>query len=209
MSAIRIVLLVVALLHGGAGLAASPAVPVDGPVPSLAGQLLVATPELDDPNFRRTIVFMVRHDEGGALGVVINRVLGAAPLGELLRGYGIQEGADSESQIRVHYGGPVQLEHGFVLHSPDYRQDQALVVDDLAAFTDSPDALRDIALGRGPRRSLFAFGYAGWGANQLESEIARGSWLTIEADEALLYDEAADADAKWRLAVARGTGVDL
>jgi putative transcriptional regulator len=191
---------------GGTGLVAAGYAPVVGVVPSLAGQLLVATPELDDPNFSRTIVYMVQHDESGALGVVINRVLGAGPLGKLLEGFGIEEGSDSADSIRVHYGGPVDLGRGVVLHSPDYREDDPLVVDDLAAFSFSLDALRDIAQGSGPRHSLFAFGYAGWAPDQLEGEIARGSWFTIAPDEALLFDDA--VETKWERALAR-RGVDL
>ena len=200
------VLLVALLLLQSIGPSEARYVPTEAAVRSLAGQLLVATPELDDPNFSHTIVYMVHHDADGALGLVINRVLGAGELGKLLQGFGIDEGSDSEAEIRIHYGGPVRLDHGFVLHSPDYQRDAPLVVDDLAAFSDSPDALRDIALGQGPRHSLFAFGYAGWGANQLETELARGSWFTIAPDEALLYDDA--IDTKWRRALAR-RGTDL
>jgi putative transcriptional regulator len=192
----------VLLLLGGIG----SAVAVEAPTPSLAGQLLVATPELDDPNFSHTVVYLVQHDASGALGVVINRVLGAGPLGKLLQSLGIEEGSDSEAPIRVHYGGPVQLDRGVVLHSPDYRQDDPLVVDDLAAFSFSLDALRAIAQGRGPRHNLFALGYAGWAPGQLESEIARGSWFTIEPDEALLFDD--QVETKWERALDR-RGFDL
>ncbi|MGH6922034.1 MAG: YqgE/AlgH family protein [Geminicoccaceae bacterium] len=194
------------LLLGGIGPGPARHTPVIGVVPSLAGQLLVATPELDDPNFSHTIVYMVQHDDGGAMGVVINRVLGRGRLGKLLEGLGIEEGSDSEAEIRVHYGGPVQLGRGVVLHSPDYRLDDPLVVDDLAAFSFSLDALRDIALGAGPRHSLFAFGYAGWAPDQLEEELARGSWFTIAPDEALLFDD--KVDTKWERALAR-RGIDL
>ena len=180
--------------------------PAVGAVPSLAGQLLVATPELDDPNFSRTVVYMVQHDEGGALGVVINRVHLVGPLGRLLESLGIEEGSDSEAEIRVHEGGPVEPGRGVVLHSPDYRDDDPMVVDELAAFSFSLDALRDIAQGHGPRHSLFALGYAGWAPDQLEGEIARGSWFTIEPDEALLFDDA--VETKWQRALAR-RGVDL
>jgi putative transcriptional regulator len=93
-----------------------------------------------------------------------------------------------------------------VLHSPDYRRDDPLVVDDLAAFSFSLDALRDLAHGRGPRHSLFALGYAGWAPHQLENEIARGSWFTIAPDEALLFDDA--VETKWQRALAR-RGFDL
>jgi putative transcriptional regulator len=194
------------LLFGGIGSGATGYTAVEGPVPSLAGQLLVATPELDDPNFSHTVVYIVQHDATGALGVVVNRVLGAGPLGKLLQSLGIEEGSDSEAQVRVHYGGPVQLDRGVVLHSPDYRLDDPLVVDDLAAFSFSLDALRDIAQGDGPRHNLFALGYAGWAPDQLESEIARGSWFTIEPDEALLFDD--KVETKWQRALDR-RGFDL
>jgi putative transcriptional regulator len=204
MDVMRIVVVVVLLSLSGPGEARHTA--VEAAPYSLAGQLLVATPELDDPNFRHTIVYMVEHDANGAVGVVVNRVLGAAPLGELLRRLGIEEGTDSEALIQIHFGGPVQLGRSFVLHSPDYRRDAPLAVGDLAAFSSSPEALRDMALGRGPRYSLFALGYAGWGADQLENEIARGDWLTIAPDEALLFDGA--DETKWRRALAR-TGLEL
>ena len=141
-------LAVAMLVLGGIGLAAARHTPVVGVVPSLAGQLLVATPELDDPNFSQTIVYMVQHDERGALGVVINRVLAAGPLGKLLEGLGIEEGSDSEDDIRVHYGGPVDLGRAVMLHSPDYLQDDPIAVGEIAAFSFTLDALRDIARGQ-------------------------------------------------------------
>jgi len=206
MSRLKIGILLLALLPGGAGPGSALPAPVVGAAPSLAGQLLVATPELDDPNFSHTIVYLVQHDGRGAVGVVVNRVLGAGPLGKLLEGLGVEEGSDSALEIRVHYGGPVEPGRGVMLHSPDYREDDPLVVDDLAAFSFSLEALRDIALGHGPRHSLLALGYAGWGPEQLENEIAAGSWFTIEPDEALLFDDA--VETKWQRALARG-GIEL
>lgn len=206
MSRLGIGILLAMLLLGGGGPGSTLQAPAVAAIPSVAGQLLVATPELDDPNFSHAIVYMVQHDANGAMGVVINRVLGAGPLGKLLEGLGVEEGSDSDAEIRVHYGGPVEPGRGVVLHSPDYREDDPLVIDDLAAFSFSLEALRDIALGRGPRHSLFALGYAGWAPNQLEDEIARGSWFTVAPDEALLFDDA--VDTKWQRALARG-GIDL
>jgi putative transcriptional regulator len=203
---IAALLALVTAMTGPGGATAIQTTPVQTGGPTLAGQLLVATPELEDPNFRHTVVYMVEHNDRGAVGVVINRVLGPAPLGELLRRLGIVEGADSETEIQIHLGGPVQLEQIFVLHSPDYRRDDPLVVDDLAACSFSPDALSDIAVGHGPRNSLFGFGYAGWAAQQLEGEIAQGSWFAIPADEALLFDDA--VATKWQRALAL-RGFDL
>lgn len=200
------VLIVALLLLESIGPTAAGYTPIEAASHSLAGQLLVATPELDDPNFSHTIVYMVQHDADGAMGLVINRVFATGPLGKLLEGLGIEEGADSKAKIQLHYGGPVDRGQGFVLHSPDYRASDTLMVDEMAALTGSLEVLRDMAAGHGPRRSMLALGYAGWSANQLEAEIARGSWFTIEPDEALLFDD--QFATKWQRALAR-RGVDL
>ena len=89
---------------------------------SLAGKYLVASPELRDPNFSQTVIFMVRHDEDGAMGIVINRPIGTVPLAEVLSYLGIATTSDLGS-VQIHYGGPVEVEAAFVLHSSDYLQD--------------------------------------------------------------------------------------
>lgn len=204
--AMRIGLLLAAIVLGSIDAGAAHHTPVAAASHSRAGQLLVATPELDDPNFSHTVVYLIQHDADGAMGLVINRVFATGPLGELLQDLGIEEGTDIETEIQVHYGGPVGQGQGFVLHSPDYRRADTVVVGGMAALSGSLEVLRDIAAGNGPRRSMLALGYAGWGANQLENEIARGSWFTIEPDEALLFDDS--FETKWQRALAR-RGVDL
>jgi putative transcriptional regulator len=173
---------------------------------SLAGQLLVAAPELDDPNFQETVVYLVQHDRAGAMGLVINRVLGAGPLDRVLEGLGLAPERPSEVELRVHYGGPVEPARALVLHSPDWRGPDTLVVSDLAALTPSPGILEDIAAGHGPKQSLFALGYAGWAPRQLENELAAGAWFVVEPDAALLFDE--QAETKWQRAFDR-RGVEL
>jgi putative transcriptional regulator len=173
---------------------------------SLAGQLLVAAPELADPNFQETVVYLVQHDRAGAMGLVINRLLGKGPLDRMLEGLGLAPQTKSDLELRVHYGGPVEPSRALVLHSPDWRGPDTLVVSDLAALTVSPGILEDIAAGRGPERSLFALGYAGWAPGQLESELAAGAWFVVEADEILLFDE--QTETKWQRAFDR-RGIDL
>jgi putative transcriptional regulator len=168
---------------------------------SVAGRLLVATPDLKDPNFRQTVVYMIHHDDDGAMGLVINRVLGAGPLDKLLQGLGIASRGGGDVEIEIHYGGPVETSRGFMLHTPDYRGTDTTQVSDLAALTTTPEILRDVAIGKGPKRSLFALGYAGWSPQQLEAELAAGAWVVIEADEALLFDH--DNDTKWQRAFDR------
>jgi putative transcriptional regulator len=173
---------------------------------SLAGRLLVATPELQDPNFRETVVYMIHHDENGAMGLVVNRVLGSGPLDDLLERLGIDAEVEADVEVEVHYGGPVEAGRGFMLHTPDYRSEDTTVVSGLAALTVTPEILRDIATGKGPRRSLFALGYAGWLPHQLEDELAVGAWVVVEADEMLLFDH--QNDTKWQRAFDR-RGIDL
>jgi len=173
---------------------------------SLAGQLLVAAPDLEDPNFRQTVVYMIQHDADGAMGLVVNRVLGSGPLDELLESLGIDAQGAAKDDVQVHYGGPVEAGRIFLLHTPDYRSEDTTVVSSLAALTVTPEILRDIAAGKGPRRSLFALGYAGWAPHQLEDELAVGAWVVVEADEALLFDR--EADTKWQRAFDR-RGIDL
>ncbi len=176
------------------------------PSHNLAGHLLVATPELEDPNFRHTIVYMIQDNSSGAMGIVVNRVMGKGSAAELLKGLGLDTNAKASGEIEVHYGGPVERGRGFVLHSPEYHGQNTVVLSNLAAVTSSPDILEDLAAGKGPRQSLFALGYAGWAPDQLASEIAAGAWVVIDADEDLLFGK--QVDSKWQRALNR-EGIEL
>ncbi len=169
---------------------------------NLTGQLLVATNELRDPRFVRTVVYMVRHDPGGAMGLVVNRPVGDVPLTDLLNRLGI-EGQGAGGEIRLHYGGPVEPNRGFVLHTTDYKTEGTQVLPGGVALTSQTEVLRAIGAGTGPRRSLFTLGYAGWAPGQLEAEIAAGAWIIVPADAGLIFDER--SDKKWERAMARRT----
>ena len=173
---------------------------------SLAGKLLVATPDLQDPNFRQTVVYVIHHDDGGAMGLVVNRVLGTGPFDKMLEGLGLDPQGAGKFDIQLHYGGPVEAARVFMLHTPDYRLAETLVVSDLAALTVTPEILEDIAAGQGPRRTMVALGYAGWAPHQLEDELTAGAWVVVEADEMLLFDH--QNDTKWQRAFDR-RGIDL
>ena len=172
---------------------------------SLAGRLLVATPEMPDPRFAETVIYMVSHDAKGAMGLVVNRPIGEVPFAEMLERLGLDSDGASGA-IRLHYGGPVEGGRGFVLHTPEYAGEGTVAVNDLAALTGQAEIMRAIASGSGPRRSLMAFGYAGWRAGQLEGELKTGSWITVPADEALVFG--GEYEDKWRRALARRT-IDL
>ena len=189
------VLVSASLLH-------APAPVVAEAQPSLAGQLLIATPSMGDPRFAQTVILMVRHDKDGAFGLVINRPIAERPLAELLDMLGDKD-APVTGNIRIFAGGPVQPELGFVLHSAEYRAAQTIVVDGRMAVTSSRELLRDIGNGKGPAKSLFVFGYSGWAPGQLEGELKQKSWVSAPADGKLVFDE--DRDKLWDIAYAQRT----
>ena len=167
---------------------------------SLAGHLLVAMPNMSDPRFERAVIYVCAHGEDGAMGLMINKLVDQITFPEMLEQLGIDDSNVAE-QIRVHFGGPVETGRGFVLHSTDYRQDSSMEVDSRIALTATVDILRDIAGGQGPRRSLLALGYAGWGPGQLDQEIQANGWLHVDPDEQLIFDT--DLDDKWQRAIGK------
>jgi putative transcriptional regulator len=171
----------------------------------LIGKLLVAAPSMDDPNFSKTVIFILDHNEHGALGIVVNHVLGTAPAAEVLKGLGI-DGQDAVGRLKVFLGGPVEPAATFVLHSPDYSNSDTHSITSSVAVTGDSEILEAISKGKGPAHSLIALGYAGWGPGQLEAEMAHNAWYVAPADTSILFDD--DIDGKWKRALAT-SGVDL
>ena len=169
----------------------------------LTGQLLIAMPGMRDTRFARSVVYLCAHNAEGAMGLVVNKLLDSVSFEELLQQLGIE--ARPGQPLSIHFGGPVESGRGFVLHSADYKQDSTLEVDGRIALTATLDVLRDIAQGGGPKRHLFALGYAGWGPGQLDQELQANGWLTAEADGRLVFGS--DHAAKWDGAIAR-LGID-
>src|SRR5271169_3854084 len=163
-------------------------------IASLTGQLLIAAPTIGDPRFAHTVILMVRHDNEGALGIVINRPVGERSIAALLEATG-HDDADVAGIVRVFAGGPVQPELGFVVHSAEYRRAETVDIDGRVAMTASRQILLDIGHNQGPEKSLFALGYAGWGPGQLENEMARNNWFTTPEEPKLVFDE--DRDKLW------------
>jgi putative transcriptional regulator len=167
---------------------------------SLAGQLLIASPEMGDPRFARTVILMVTHDRNGAFGLVINRPIGERPIAQVFEALSA-DATGIEGSIRVFAGGPVETRQGFVLHSGEYRRPETYVVNEQYAMTASLDALRDIAAKKGPKKAIVAFGYSGWSPGQLENELKMNGWLVAPADERLVFDD--DREQVWDKAMAR------
>jgi putative transcriptional regulator len=172
---------------------------------SLAGQLLVAMPQMQDHRFVRSVIYLCLHNQEGAMGLVLNKVIGSLTLPELLSQLDIASGGLAGAP-RIHFGGPVESGRGFVLHSADYTESESLAVGDNLALTATLEILRAIGRGEGPRKSLLALGYAGWGPNQLDGELQQNGWLHAPADEDILFD--GEIDSKWQRALAK-LGVDL
>jgi len=166
---------------------------------SLTGQLLVASPSMSDPNFGRTVILVIQHDQNGAFGVIVNRPAGERPLAALLDTPAEKDKA-AAGTIRIFAGGPMQPEIGFVVHSTDYHAATTRDLNAGVAMTSSPDILRDIGNAKGPQKSLIAFGYAGWAPGQLEAELARRDWVVAPGDAKLVFDE--DREKLWDTAFA-------
>ncbi len=167
---------------------------------ALTGKLLAAAPGMPDPNFAGTIIYIAQHDDTGAMGVVINKIVGQGPVVDLLRALGLPT-KGVKGDIDIHYGGPVGPKQGFILHTPDYKSQSSIPVNKDFTLSSDPSVLLDIGLGSGPRQSLFAFGYAGWAPGQLEVELERDAWVTLSADPSFVFG--GDVENKWRQAVAR------
>ena len=166
----------------------------------LAGQFLVATPQMGDPRFAETVIYMINHDERGAMGLVINSPVAKGPLADLFKALG-REPKPTEKTVILHYGGPVEPDRLYVLHSSEYSGNSTSAVGPGVAVSGDPAVLGDIAEGKGPRQSLLIFGYAGWAPGQLEGEISAGAWFSLPADPALIFDS--DAETKWQRAMAK------
>ena len=158
----------VAMLH-----AALPTAPEVSGRTSFAGQLLIASPSLRDPFDHDAVIMIVQHDRNGALGIVINRPITRRPIATVLAALGADAAGVTDS-VLIFLGGPVSPNVAFALHSTEYHGSHTLDIDGHVALSDAAEVLRDIGTGHGPKQSLIAFGYAGWAAQQLDDELARG-----------------------------------
>ncbi len=167
---------------------------------SLKGRLLIASTELDSPLFAKTIIYMVEHDENGAMGLIVNRPLGEMPISELRKALNLDATPDQVPSLTLRFGGPVERDLMFVLHSDEIKVESSRSIDHDLALTSDPELLRAIVAGDGPSRFAIAMGYAGWAPGQLEAEIERGSWEWIDYDLELVMAPEADA---WNRAIGR------
>lgn len=166
----------------------------------LTGQLLIAMPAMTDPRFSQTVIYLCAHTPEGAMGLVLNKPIQRPSFDDLLKQLEVAPTPPAR-RIRLCVGGPVDNARGFVLHTTDWTGEGSLRVNDALALTASLDVLKAIAEGGGPREGILALGYAGWGPGQLDAEIQQNAWLSVAADETIVFD--GDHDTKWRRALGK------
>lgn len=153
------------------------------------GSLLVSTPDILDPRFSRSVIYLISHNEKGAMGFIINKPIDDIQLSDIIK----KENSSKNIAIKkntVFFGGPVEFKSGFLLHSTEYEiKNTSLKIDDNFCLTNDTKALSDIFEGNGPVSSLFMLGYAGWYPGQLEKEIMEDSWLVVNADPELVFNK--------------------
>ncbi|KQT33618.1 hypothetical protein ASG29_06260 [Sphingomonas sp. Leaf412] len=169
----------------------------------LTGRFLLAMPGIGDPRFDQAVIAMCAHDAQGALGVGIGATIAGLTLHDVLRQLEIAPGDAPDAP--VHFGGPVEMRRGFVVHSRDWSGQDTIDVAGRWALSGTLDILRAIAAGKGPGRWVVALGYAGWGAGQLDEEMTRHGWLDVEGTPDLLFD--VPAGERWSAGFA-AAGVD-
>lgn len=172
---------------------------------NLTHHFLIAMPNMVDPNFARSITYICEHNKQGALGLVVNRPIDLT-LGGLIEQVDIALDDRRWADLPVHFGGPVQVDRGFVLHRPAGSWQSTLAVRDDVALTTSKDILEAVARGEGPQQLFVSLGYAGWAAGQLEQELGQNAWLTVAADVDVVFS--VPAERRFQAAVDL-LGIDL
>lgn len=171
-----------------ASAASSTPVPADDHASlDLTDHLLLAMPLMTDPNFSGTVIYIVEHSEKGAMGLVLNRTL-ELTVSDLFERIDLKCDQEPLANQPVLLGGPVHNDRGFVLHRPLGSWTSSIRINDTVALTSSRDVLESVAKGAGPQDVIVALGYAGWGAGQIEAEIAQNAWLTVRAADSIIFD---------------------
>lgn len=171
----------------------------------LTGQLLIASPQITDSRFFHSVILVCGHDLNGAMGIILNRLIDDLTLKDLIEQIGLQSSKTTNVPISVHFGGPIEMGRGFVIHSTDYLQDGSVKISDEMALSSTVEILSLLMEGEGPKQKILALGYVAWSAGQLETEIQKNSWLQTDADLDLVFSS--DLSNMWKKALKK-IGVD-
>ena len=160
----------------------------------LTGKIIISTPSLEDERFFKTVIYMCAHSSEGSMGIIINKKIDYDLYPDLLEQLGIDKPINNK-KLFIRYGGPVESSRGFVLHSDEIIRKESININNGIALTSTAEFFDDLSLGKGPKNSILALGYAGWGPGQLEDEIIQNSWMTLTVDSNFLFDE--EVSKKW------------
>ena len=161
---------------------------------NLTGQLLISMPSQEDERFEKSVIYMCAHSKDGAMGIIINKKIDYDLYPDLLQQLGIDNPLIGK-KLYIRYGGPVESGRGFVLHSDEFIRKETLTIDKGIALTSTSEFFDDLSKGKGPKSSILALGYAGWGPGQIESELISNSWMTLRTDSNFIFDES--VSNKW------------
>ena len=166
---------------------------------SFQGKLLLATPGMEDFRFDKAVILICSHNPNGAMGIILNKPTADLKFDDILDQLNINTNSANASH-KIYFGGPVEYGRGFVVHSSDYEvPDTSIRIKEQYCLTATVEILQDMAKDRGPKNSLLALGYSGWGPGQLENEICSDSWLLCDSDNDLIFS--LRSESKWALAL--------
>lgn len=172
---------------------------------SLTGKFLIASPFcMPNDVFNKSLIYVMSHNESGAVGLIINRIVQKLTAGAILKLFKDNDSSDSPLSVSLYAGGPVEPERGFVLHTPEYNKNLLIKSSDGLAVSSNIEIIRDIAQGQGPQNSMVVVGYTGWGPGQLEEEITQNMWIVSESSNDIIFSENVD---KWEIALSK-IGID-
>ena len=166
----------------------------------LAGKLIIAMPTMSDPRFKRSVVCICAHNEDGAIGIIINKIIESLSFSKIIKQLRLKKNKVKRDYSEpIYFGGPVETERGFILHTADYFSENSTPINTQISMTASTEILQALIDGNGPNKSIVALGYAGWGPGQLDTEIQSNAWLSVESDLELVFS--AKTAEKWDMAL--------
>lgn len=161
----------------------------------LTGQIIVSMPQMTDPKFQRSVIFICGHDQNGAMGIYLNKLIDGLQWGQLMGQLGITGSEALLTQPPIHFGGPMEPGRGFVIHTNEYQSENTVEISTSYSLTATLEILKAINAGKGPTNYILALGYAGWGPGQLDTEIQTSAWVSIEPTDEILFKYS--AEEKW------------
>ncbi len=164
----------------------------------LQGNLLIATPLMNGSCFEKSVILVCAHNDNGAMGILVNHTINNLKCGDILNQVGINSMGIRCDNLPVYFGGPVESAKGFILHTSDYFSSGTQRLRDNISLTSTVNILQDIANGKGPQKHILSLGCAGWAPGQIESEIKQNAWISIPANEHIVFDT--NNNDKWQQA---------